>query len=206
MSVTPQPQPGADPHQVLGVSPDASQAEITRAYRRLLRQHHPDTAPGHTDLDQRRLDQVLAAYQHLRSTRHARPAAPSTGVPVTIRYHPGDQNNPTPRRHTADAIWLDRPTGRPDAGSSRRSIPITYPGADTAAAVTITPAQARAGAIVTVAAPGNPAQGLRNIRVRIPPGTRNGQTLRLPGHGAPGNAGGQGGDLHLTVYHVTPSS
>lgn len=31
------------PYEVLGVSPDASQTELRRAYRRLLRQTHPDT-------------------------------------------------------------------------------------------------------------------------------------------------------------------
>ena len=31
-----------DPYAVLGVSSDATQAEITHAYRRLVRRHHPD--------------------------------------------------------------------------------------------------------------------------------------------------------------------
>ena len=33
-----------DPYLVLGVSPTATQAEITHAYRDRLRAHHPDTA------------------------------------------------------------------------------------------------------------------------------------------------------------------
>ena len=32
-----------DPYLVLGVSPTATQAEITHAYRTRLRAHHPDT-------------------------------------------------------------------------------------------------------------------------------------------------------------------
>jgi len=40
-----QPQPG-DLYQVLGVSPDASRAEIIRAYRFKARAAHPDTHPA----------------------------------------------------------------------------------------------------------------------------------------------------------------
>ena len=33
----------SDPYAELGVSPDATPAEVTHAFRRLLRRHHPDT-------------------------------------------------------------------------------------------------------------------------------------------------------------------
>ena len=35
-----------DYYQTLGVSKDASQDEIKRAFRKLARQHHPDLNPG----------------------------------------------------------------------------------------------------------------------------------------------------------------
>lgn len=37
------PSSASDPYQVLGVSADLSDDEIKKAYRRLIREHHPDT-------------------------------------------------------------------------------------------------------------------------------------------------------------------
>lgn len=37
---------GRDPYKVLGIGPDATSADVTRAYRRLARAVHPDSRPG----------------------------------------------------------------------------------------------------------------------------------------------------------------
>jgi curved DNA-binding protein CbpA len=65
-----------DLYAILGVAPDATQAEISHAYRSLLRQHHPDTrAPIDEPQDavsDQALQHVLAAYAVLRDpTRRA---------------------------------------------------------------------------------------------------------------------------------------
>src|ERR1700756_5300904 len=62
-----------DPYLVLGVSPSATQAEITHAYRTRLRAHPPDTrqTPSSHRADEH-LRQLLAAYALLRDpTRQA---------------------------------------------------------------------------------------------------------------------------------------
>jgi hypothetical protein len=59
-----------DPYRVLGVTSSASQAEITRAYHRLLREHHPDTRTPDAYIPDPAVDEqlqlVLAAYSLLR--------------------------------------------------------------------------------------------------------------------------------------------
>ena len=65
--MTPQ-RPNA--YSILGVPPQATQAQITHAYRALLRQHHPDTRAAGDEayeaLSDRTLRQILAAYEALR--------------------------------------------------------------------------------------------------------------------------------------------
>lgn len=59
-----------DPYAVLGVSRSATQAEITHAYRRHLRDYHPDRRGGDSDSGaDERLRQILAAYALLRDPR-----------------------------------------------------------------------------------------------------------------------------------------
>jgi curved DNA-binding protein CbpA len=56
-----------DPYLVLGVSPTATQAEITHAYRTRLRAHHPDTRDSTSSrCADDHLREVLAAYALLR--------------------------------------------------------------------------------------------------------------------------------------------
>jgi tripartite motif-containing protein 71 len=61
---------GKPPHEVLGVAADASQEEITAAYRKLARQYHPDRVadlgPEFWELAERRMKEINAAHETLR--------------------------------------------------------------------------------------------------------------------------------------------
>jgi len=53
-----------DPYGTLGVSRDASAAEIKKAYRQLVRKNHPDANPGNKEAEERFKD-INSAYQIL---------------------------------------------------------------------------------------------------------------------------------------------
>jgi molecular chaperone DnaJ len=65
------------------------------------------------------------------------------------------------------------------------------------------PACGGAGQTVTEKCPGCDGSGRqpkdRKLEVRIPAGIHDGQIIRVPGEGEPGNAGGPHGDLHVVV-------
>ena len=107
-----------DPYLVLGVSPTATAAEITHAYRTRLRAHHPDTRhtpPSQTADDD--LQHVLAAYDLLRDPARRADYDRATTHAAT----------PSPRRpHGSTPV--DRRRGGPV------QIPITYRTANSAAA------------------------------------------------------------------------
>ena len=55
-----------DPYKVLGVSPDASDEEIKKAYRRLAKKYHPDLHPGDPEAE-RRMNEINAAYDQIKN-------------------------------------------------------------------------------------------------------------------------------------------
>jgi len=65
--------PRAAPYRVLGVAPDASQAEIDQAYRRLMSQYHPDklagAAPELREKAEQRTREINAAYTKIKARR-----------------------------------------------------------------------------------------------------------------------------------------
>ncbi len=67
--------PQADPYQVLGISRQANDQDIKKAYRQLMSQYHPDKMSGRQvpktmrDYADRRVREVRAAYDTLRKQR-----------------------------------------------------------------------------------------------------------------------------------------
>jgi curved DNA-binding protein CbpA len=111
-------------YEVLGVVPEASATEITSAYRRLLRRHHPDSRDASQGLERDdhasgedaagALGSIIAAYAVLRDP--ARRAAYDRRLealkPPTITYRPAASRDFLLR--AGPVRWQQEPT------SSRR--------------------------------------------------------------------------------------
>jgi len=78
-------------YHALGLKPGASRAQVDEAYRRLIKQHHPDRAGG----DTQRAADVNRAYTFLRR-HHLADGPQSRPVPVVLR----PRSRPRPR-------WVD---------------------------------------------------------------------------------------------------
>ena len=60
-----------DPYSVLGVSPDASDAEVKKAYRELARKYHPDNYQDNplADLAEEKMKEINEAYDAITKQR-----------------------------------------------------------------------------------------------------------------------------------------
>ena len=67
-----------DPYKVLGVSPDASDEEIKRAYRRLAKKYHPDLNPGDQEAA-RKMQEINTAYEQIKDPEKFRQQQTSGG-------------------------------------------------------------------------------------------------------------------------------
>ena len=55
-----------DPYSVLGLTPDASDEEVKRAYRALAKKYHPDMNPGDQHAAEM-MNQINAAYDQIKN-------------------------------------------------------------------------------------------------------------------------------------------
>ncbi|TXI78303.1 MAG: J domain-containing protein [Dokdonella sp.] len=197
-----------DYYDALGVKPDASDAEIKRAYRKLARKYHPDVSKEAGA--EEKIKAVNEAYEALKDPERRREYDQLRAG----GYRAGDEFRPPPnwqgRRGAAgdggfgDADFSDffeslfgRGAGPRSRGGPRR-------GSDVQARIQIDIKSAFTGSRERITLR-DPTQGERTLEVKIPAGIEPGRQIRLNGQGNPGAAGGPAGDLLLEVaFHDDP--
>jgi len=215
-----------DYYQVLGVDRNASEKDIKRAYRRLARQFHPDVNPGDKQAEEK-FKGINEAYEVLsdpeKRAKYDRLGA-SWQQWQRMGYDPGQFDwsqwfagapQGTRVEWSGDLGDLFGGAGadvfsdffrvifggmggagrtRTTEDSFRRTTrQRTLRGQDLEASVEITLEEASRGTGRVLEQDG------RRIRVKIPPGVRNGSKVRVAGKGNPGYGGGPPGDLYLNI-------
>lgn len=79
-----------DPYRVLGLTPDASEEEIKRAYRQLAKKYHPDMNPGDAHAA-KMMNDINAAYDQIKNPPR-RTATQTSYDPFSGWYQQQQQN------------------------------------------------------------------------------------------------------------------
>jgi molecular chaperone DnaJ len=206
-----------DFYQVLGVSKDAGDAEIKKAYRKLARKFHPDQNPGDaaseakfkdiseansvlSDAEQRKeYDAIRAMGSGARFTAPGGAGAGGGFEDVfggMFGQGGGRQSYTFQQGGDYDdllgGLFGGGRFGQPTGGYRGFGGPSR--GRDVTATTTLEFITATKGEQITL----QTAEG-KPITVRIPAGVADGQKIRLRGKGHPSPDGGEPGDIILTV-------
>jgi len=209
-----------DYYQTLGVSRNASQAEIQKAYRNLARKHHPDVNPGDKKAKER-FQEVQEAFDVLNdpkkremydrygsSFQQAGGGQPGGGgtwtfsgdfEDIDLSQFFGERFGGGPAGGFAEMFGQFAGAG-PTAGAGRRGRARARPprqGADIEAELEIPFATAVTGGESQVTL--QRGDQTETLAIKIPAGIEDGKKMRLRGQGEPAPGGGPAGDLLLTV-------
>lgn len=202
-----------DPYDVLGVSRTAAADEIKQAYRRLARELHPDVNPGDKKSEER-FKEITAAWDFLsdpeKRGQYDRGEIDATGAQKRRgwRGQPGGGARGDGARggnrsgfhfgEDVDDILSEllrrKERGRGAGGGQGAGGPRPKRGAEARHTLAVSFVDAAAGATKRVTLTSG-----RTVEVRIPPGTTDGQTLRLKGQGHDDPAGGGAGDAYIEL-------
>lgn len=195
-----------DLYAVLGVSRQASQDEIKRAYRKLAKELHPDLNPDKPDVAER-FKGITAAYDLLsdeaKRGRYDRGEIDASGQERPQQHFYRDfAEDPRGGQFYSREGFSDEGELHDFLaglfGSRGGGARMKARGADVSYSLPIDFLEAAKGAKKRVA-----VEGRHTIDLTIPAGVRDRQTLRLKGQGMPGFEGGPAGDAYVEV-HIQP--
>jgi curved DNA-binding protein len=210
-----------DYYQVLEVPRNASEADIRKAYRRLARAHHPDLnkQPGAEE----RFKQIGEAYEVLGDAKkraaydkygemwkHAeeldRQAERQAQYGSPFGSYRTYQGGAPPDLGEIFGDFFGSFTERRGPGRGQRGFSFQMAGEDQHFTVEVSLEEAFHGSTrgivletAEIGRAGRPNGKPRELKVKIPAGVTDGQSLRLEGQGGAGTGGAPAGDLYLEI-------
>jgi molecular chaperone DnaJ len=205
-----------DFYAVLGVSKGVSDSELKKTYRKLARQHHPDSNAGDAKAEAR-FKEISEAYSVLSDPEQRTEYDQLRAMGSGARFTSGGGGQQGGFDDVFGSMFNNGGGGRraggfqqggfedllggmfggggfgSSSGGFRGSGGPTR-GQDLTASTTLDFITAINGDTITLQ-----PQGGKSIRVKIPAGVSDGQKIRLKGKGRPSQDGGESGDLVLTV-------
>ena len=190
-----------DYYKIFGVDKNATQEEIKKAYRKLARKHHPDLNPN--DKNAKSNFQQINEANEVLSDPEKRKKYDQYGKDWqhAEQFEKAEQNQKQPsgsfrKEYSGTQFEGDFSDFFESmfGGSARtgRSRQVKFRGEDYSAEIHLNLVDAYKTHKQTLTVNG------KNIRITIPAGIENGQTIKIQGHGGPGINGGPNGDLYIT--------
>lgn len=196
-----------DYYKILEVEKNATNAEIKKAYRRLARKYHPDLNPNDKNAVSR-FQQINEAHEVL-SDPEKRKKYDQFGADWKHAEHFQEASRRQRNAQQAESFYQGD-TGRDFSDffeslfgkgyRSRHNAGVRFKGQDYHAELQVDIRDVWQTHSQTLSVNG------KNIRLTIPAGIEDGQTIKVPGHGGEGRNGGPSGDLFLTftIINNTP--
>lgn len=189
-----------DYYKILEIDKSASDSDIKKSYRKLARKHHPDLNPN--DATAKKKFQQINEANEVLSDPEKRKKYDKYGKDwkhAEEFERAGQQYGGNAGRQKTSGTYSEEHDFSDffesmfgGASGGRRSREVKYRGQDFNAELHLDLKEAYTTHQKTLTVNG------KNIRLTIPAGVENGQTIKIPGHGGVGMNGGPNGDLYIS--------
>lgn len=195
-----------DYYKVLGVDKGATAEEIKKQYRKLARKYHPDLNPNDQEAElnfkrineahevlsdpekRKKYDEYGKEWQHAEEFEKAKRSRAQSGQGGYSGYtYSGSGGSAEDFSDFFESMFGGSGSG---FGSHRQKV--RFRGQDYQTQLQLSLMDVYTAQKQTLTVNG------KNIRLSIPAGVEDGQTIKIKGHGGPGIEGGPSGDLYIT--------